>query len=134
MLGGDTMLRKIGLSLFSMLFIFIVLGCSNNVDDSNASNKDNDSNSSEKTTIILWDSQALEPMVDSIEDIIDNYESANPDVEIERSYVPFSDIKDKLLLGSASEELPDIVMLDGPDHQSFAASGVLEDITEEVSE
>src|SRR5699024_6221567 len=40
----------------------------------------------------------------------------------------------KLLLGSASEELPDIVMLDGPDHQSFAASGVLEDITEEVSE
>src|SRR5699024_9122842 len=78
--------------------------------------------------------QALEPMVDAIEEIIDKYESANPDVEIERSYVPFSDIKDKLLLGSASDELPDIVMLDGPDHQSFAASGVLQDITDEVND
>ncbi|MFC4660731.1 sugar ABC transporter substrate-binding protein [Oceanobacillus aidingensis] len=120
------MFRKISVICFFSLFIFIV-GCSSDTEGSDETNND------EQITITWWDSQALEPMVQAMESLIEDYESANPNVEIERTFVPFADIKDKLLLGAASDELPDIVMIDGADHQEFASSGVLEDITEEVT-
>ena len=64
---------------------------------------------------------------------LDSYTSANPNVKIERTYIPFADLKQKLLQGAAAGDLPDIVVIDNPDHQAFAALGVLEDLTDHVT-
>ena len=58
---------------------------------------------------------------------------AIPNVKIERTAVPFADLKQKLLQGATAGELPDIAVIDNPDHQAFAALGVLTDLTERVT-
>jgi len=61
------------------------------------------------------------------------YMSEHPNVTIERTPIPFADLKQKLLQGAAAGELPDIAVIDNPDHQAFAALGVLEDLTDRVT-
>jgi multiple sugar transport system substrate-binding protein len=65
---------------------------------------------------------------------LDSYNTVAPNVTIERTYIPFADLKQKLLQGAAAGDLPDIIVLDNPDHQAFASLGVLEDITDKVTE
>jgi multiple sugar transport system substrate-binding protein len=60
------------------------------------------------------------------------YKKVKPNVTIERTGQPFADLKQKLLQGATAGELPDIVVIDNPDHSSFAALGVLADLTEQV--
>ena len=60
------------------------------------------------------------------------YIDSHPNVTIERTAIPFADLKQKLLQGAAAGALPDIAVIDNPDHSAFAALGVLEDLTERV--
>ena len=43
---------------------------------------------------------------------------------------PFADFKKQLSIGASAGELPDIVILDNPDHASYAAMGIFADITD----
>jgi multiple sugar transport system substrate-binding protein len=61
------------------------------------------------------------------------YMDAFPNIKIERTAIPFADLKTKLLQGATAGQLPDIAVIDNPDHQAFAALGVLEDLTDRVS-
>jgi multiple sugar transport system substrate-binding protein len=70
----------------------------------------------------------------ALETQLASYKDAAPNVTIERTYIPFADLKQKLLQGAAAGALPDIVIIDNPDHQAFASLGVLEDITDRVTE
>ncbi|MCB0057738.1 MAG: extracellular solute-binding protein, partial [Caldilineaceae bacterium] len=58
------------------------------------------------------------------------YNAAQSAVTVERTFVPFGDLKQKLLQGAAAGQLPDLVIIDNPDHSSFASLGVLADITD----
>src|SRR4051794_29796937 len=60
------------------------------------------------------------------------YKKVKPNVTIKRTAQPFADLKQKLLQGATAGELPDIVVIDNPDHSSFAALGVLADLTDQV--
>ena len=60
------------------------------------------------------------------------YMDATPGVTVERTYIPFADLKQKLLQGAAAGQLPDVVIIDNPDHSSFAALGVFADLTDLV--
>jgi multiple sugar transport system substrate-binding protein len=88
----------------------------------------------EPVKVALWDYNSSEATVTALTKLIDDYQKEHPNVKIERTYVPFADIKNKLLLGSAAGQLPDIVWIDNPDHQAFSASGILADITKEVKD
>jgi multiple sugar transport system substrate-binding protein len=90
--------------------------------------------SSEPVKVALWDYNSSEATVTALTKLIEDYQKEHPNVKIERTYVPFADIKNKLLLGSAAGQLPDIVWIDNPDHQAFSASGILADITKEVKD
>lgn len=61
------------------------------------------------------------------------YMDSFPGATVERTSIPFADLKQKLLQGAAAGQLPDLAVIDNPDHSSFAALGVLEDITDRVS-
>ncbi|MFD1953586.1 ABC transporter substrate-binding protein [Paenibacillus thailandensis] len=90
------------------------------------------SGAGKKTTITWWDTMTTDASVEAINKIISEYETAHPDVTIKRTYVSYSDIKTKLLLGSIGNNGPDIVWIDSADHQTFAAAGVLADLTEKI--
>jgi multiple sugar transport system substrate-binding protein len=70
---------------------------------------------------------------DALEAQLATYKDVAPNVTIERTYIPFADLKQKLLQGAAAGDLPDIVIIDNPDHQAFASLGVLEDVTDRVT-
>ncbi|MFM9279116.1 sugar ABC transporter substrate-binding protein [Paenibacillus jiagnxiensis] len=92
----------------------------------------NSGESGDKVKITWWDTMTSDASVAAINKIISEYEQAHPNITIERTYVSYSDIKTKLLLGSIGNQGPDIVWIDSADHQTFAAAGVLADLTKEI--
>lgn len=96
---------------------------------------DNSSSTSEQVTIKIWDYLAPDSSSDREQiALMEKYMEENPDVTFERTYMPFADLKTKLLQGVGAGDLPDIVLIDNPDHQSFAQAGVFADITDKVNE
>lgn len=65
---------------------------------------------------------------------IARYMEAFPNVTIERTAIPFADLKTKLLQGATAGQLPDITLIDNPDHPAFAALGILENLTDRITE
>jgi multiple sugar transport system substrate-binding protein len=84
-----------------------------------------------KVTLTWWD-YFNETNEQAVKDRIAAYQKINPEVTIKRTAVPFAQLKQKLLQGATAGDLPDIVVIDNPDHSSFAALGVLADVTEQV--
>ncbi|MCZ8516945.1 sugar ABC transporter substrate-binding protein [Paenibacillus filicis] len=132
-------MRRKGYLLLTALLLGLTSACSPSANpgapDSKAGASGGSGNSGGvPVKITWWDYMNADGMVGALNKVIEDYQKAHPNVTIERSYVPFGDLKNKLLLGSAAGQLPDIVWLDNPDHQAFAAAGVLADITKEVQE
>lgn len=67
-----------------------------------------------------------------VDDLIARYQASHPDVRIERTSVPFGELKTKVIQAAATGTMPDIVIVDGPDHQAMAAQGAFADITDRV--
>ncbi|PWU69754.1 ABC transporter substrate-binding protein [Gracilibacillus dipsosauri] len=114
------------------LMMFVLVACSG---DSNETGNEEGTGNGEQVTIKIWD--YLEPGSSSAreqEALIEKYEEENPNITFERTYMPFADLKTKLLQGLGAGDLPDIVVIDNPDHQSFAQAGVFADITSKVEE
>ncbi len=86
----------------------------------------------DQVTLTWWDYYNI-PNGPAVQAQLDSYTSVNPNVKIERTYIPFADLKQKLLQGAAAGDLPDIVVIDNPDHQAFASLGILEDLTDKVT-
>ncbi|HYO29838.1 MAG TPA: extracellular solute-binding protein, partial [Thermomicrobiales bacterium] len=88
----------------------------------------------EAVTLRWWDYYTQGANATAMEAQLRRFMEANPGVTVERTPVPFADLKQKLLQGAAAGQLPDVVVIDNPDHQAFAALGVLEDLTDRVAE
>ncbi|KSU85456.1 carbohydrate ABC transporter substrate-binding protein, CUT1 family [Fictibacillus enclensis] len=84
-----------------------------------------------KIKLTWWDYYGSEAAV-AMNNAIKTYEKAHPNVDIERIEVPFGELKKKILLGAAGGELPDILIIDNPDHQMLAEAGILADLTKKV--
>jgi multiple sugar transport system substrate-binding protein len=69
---------------------------------------------------------------EAVEAMHRRYMEANPNITIERRALPFADLKRTLLQGAGAGELPDIAVIDNPDHQAFAELGILEDLTDRI--
>ncbi|MCS6827249.1 MAG: sugar ABC transporter substrate-binding protein [Caldilinea sp.] len=85
------------------------------------------------TTIAWWDYMG-DANGAALDTQMAKYMETHPEVKIERTYIPFADLKQKLLQGAAAGQLPDVVLIDNPDHSSFAALGIFTDLTERVKE
>lgn len=69
----------------------------------------------------------------ALTDLVDAYNQSQSQFEVEVEYVPFGDMKKKYSMGLVAKELPDLGMIDNPDHAAFASMGLFEDITDQVS-
>src|SRR5689334_18623526 len=84
----------------------------------------------EAVTLRWWDYYSQGANNEATQNQLQRYMDAHPNVTIEREAIPFADLKQKLLQGAAAGDLPDIAVIDNPDHQAFAALGILEDLTD----
>lgn len=120
------------LFLFISILSVVLLAACGGADSKKSSG---DKNVDGQVVITIWDYLAPDSSSDKEQkELIKQYEADNPNITFERTYIPFADLKTKLLQGIAGGNLPDIVVIDNPDHQSFAEAGVFADITKEVEE
>lgn len=63
---------------------------------------------------------------------IDAYNASQSTYRVSAQYVPFADFKKQLSIGAVAEALPDMVILDSPDHASYASMGIFADITGKI--
>lgn len=96
--------------------------------------KDSSSGTSEKgakTEIKVWHYFTGKQKTE-FEKLAKAYNKTQDKVKVVTEYVPFDETKKQLSVGVAGGTLPDIVFMDGVDNASFAAMGVLEDLTDRI--
>lgn len=82
-----------------------------------------------QTTLEWWDYYTDGANNNAVTDLIERYEEANAGVTIERTTIPFGDLKARIIQAAATGTMPDILIIDNPDHQAIAAQGALADLT-----
>jgi len=90
--------------------------------------------SAEKKKLKLWFYWEGKERFDKVKALTDGFTAQHPNVEIEPVYVPFADFKKRLSVGVVASDLPDLVIIDNPDHAAYAAMGLFADITEEIND
>lgn len=83
----------------------------------------------EAEAVTIWYYWETEGHQVALNKIIEDYNASQDDYEVAAKYVPFADFKKQLSIGASADELPDIAILDSPDHASYASMGIFEDIT-----
>lgn len=79
--------------------------------------------------VTLWYYWENEGHQKALNEMITKYNDSQDTYELTAKYVPFADFKKQLSIGASASELPDLVLLDSPDHASYAAMGIFADVT-----
>ena len=79
--------------------------------------------------VTIWYYWETEGHQVALDQIIQQYNESQEAYEVTAKYVPFADFKKQLSIGASADELPDLAILDSPDHASYASMGIFEDIT-----
>lgn len=85
-----------------------------------------------KTEINLWHYFSTEGSQQKFQEHVDEFNAQSDKTEVKVTVLPFADFKKQLTVGAAASSLPDLAMIDNCDTVSYAAMGILEDITDEV--
>lgn len=115
--------KVLALGLAAIMAIGVLTGCGAS-DDA----KEEETGSSAKSVTIwyYWETEGHQVALDKV---IKDYNASQDTYEVTAKYVPFADFKKQLSIGASADELPDIAILDSPDHASYAKMGIFEDLT-----
>ena len=80
--------------------------------------------------VTIWYYWETEGHQKALNHIIEEFNGSQDNITVEAKYVPFADFKKQLSIGASADELPDLVILDNPDHAAYAAMGIFADITD----
>ena len=80
----------------------------------------------EMTLWYYWENESHQK---ALNEMIDQYNTQQAGYKLTAKYVPFADFKKQLSIGASASELPDLVLLDSPDHASYATMGIFADLT-----
>lgn len=83
----------------------------------------------EAETVTIWYYWETEGHQVALDQVIQDYNASQDTYEVVAKYVPFADFKKQLSIGASADELPDIAILDSPDHASYVEMGIFEDLT-----
>lgn len=86
----------------------------------------------ETEEITLWYYWETEGHQVALNKMIEEYNTSQEAYAVTAKYVPFADFKKQLSIGASADELPDLVILDSPDHASYASMGIFADITGKI--
>lgn len=79
--------------------------------------------------VTIWYYWETEGHQVALDQVIRDYNASQDKYEVTAKYVPFADFKKQLSIGASADELPDIAILDSPDHASYVDMGIFEDLT-----
>ena len=83
----------------------------------------------EAKNVTLWYYWETPKHQETLGRVINDFNASQSNSKVEAKYIPFADFKKQLSIGATASELPDIVIIDGPDHASYAAMGIFADVT-----
>lgn len=101
-------------------------------DTANTDSQEGGETSGETQEVELWYYWETEGHQVALQAAIDDYNASQTDYSVVAKYVPFADFKKQLSIGAVASELPDMVIIDSPDHASYASMGIFADLTENV--
>lgn len=104
-------------------------GTSQEVDESSSEEgiADTDGASGNVAIHYYWEAEGHQLALNTL---IERFNDSQSDITVEAKYVPFADFKKQLSIGATADELPDLVIIDNPDHAAYAAMGIFADITD----
>ncbi len=100
-----------------MVLLFLSAGCSSTGENAEAAKE-----------VKVWD-YFTGKQQELYHELVDQYNQSQDRYKVVTEYIPFNEVKKQLSVGAAGAALPDAVFLDNVDNASFAAMGVLEDLT-----
>lgn len=86
----------------------------------------------EKTEVSIWYYWETTKHQETLNTVIESFNASQDAVEVKAEYVPFADFKKQLSIGITADVLPDIVIIDSPDHASYASMGIFADLTDKI--
>ena len=82
-------------------------------------------------TLTWWDYFGYSPASNgAVQDMIKGYETAHPNVTIQRTAIGFADFRTKLIQAAASGTFPDIAAIDNSDIPVFASQSAIADLSQ----
>lgn len=138
------MRKKLGIFLAIALSVVTLMGCGGNTKtkdgttdtadtagSSNTAAAGGDAAASEgKTEISFWHYMSEDKEGKFVQAAVDEFNESQNEIFVKAQYIPRDELMKQYTIGVVSGELPDCGMLDNPDHNSYAAMGVFEDVTD----
>ena len=114
------------MGLATVMAVGMLAGCGGS---DGSSEGDGSSESEASKDVTIWYYMETEGHQVALDKVIQDYNESQDAYEVTAKYVPFADFKKQLSIGASANELPDIAILDSPDHASYASMGIFEDLT-----
>ena len=87
----------------------------------------------QQKTVTVWNYWENQIQQKTLARVCTDFNGSQGGINVVTKYIPFADFKKQLSIGAAAAELPDIAILDNPDHASYSAMGIFADITDKLA-
>lgn len=130
-------MKKIIAMLLAVMMVLAMAACAPADKDASGESKDPGTQNTEAqggeetqaSEVEIWYYWETVKHQEALNYLIEKYNESQSDVKVTAKYVPFADFKKQLSIGATADELPDIVIIDSPDHASYATMGIFADLT-----
>ena len=83
-----------------------------------------------RTEITFWHYMSEDKEGKYVNQAVEEFNNSQDEIWVSAQYLPREELMKQYTIGVVSGELPDVGMVDNPDHNSYASMGVFEDITD----
>jgi len=90
--------------------------------------------SAQQKTVTIWNYWENQIQQKTLARVCADFNASQGDIKVVTKYIPFADFKKQLSIGAAAAVLPDIAIIDNPDHASYSAMGIFADITDKLAD
>ncbi len=97
----------------------------------NACGDSGSTNTHGQITLTAWD-YASSGSANVLLQRYENFTKLHPTIKIQRTFIPYADMHQKVLQGAAAGKLPDLLLVDSLSHPTYSANGVLVDLTDRI--
>jgi multiple sugar transport system substrate-binding protein len=87
----------------------------------------------QKKTVTIWNYWETVKHQETLARVCRGFNTSQNGIEVATKYIPFADFKKQLSIGAAAAVLPDIAIIDNPDHAAYSAMGIFADITDKLA-
>ncbi|MDF2522510.1 MAG: cycB 5 [Clostridiales bacterium] len=140
--GGTEMKRFLSILLTSVFLVTMLVGCgekkdtattevtpASTVKEGDITTEPSEAEVTASGDVTIWYYWENEGHQKALNEIVQAYNESQSNVNVTTQYVPFADFKKQLSIGVSAAELPDLVILDSPDHASYVTMGIFADLT-----